>query len=120
MSKTYTEAEIRENLATKPAWVERALVRLYERQTADEKQRGATVNLNFRGFQPMDAKLFSSFARQILKGYTLSPKQLACCGVKTPALPAGSRVKYWKGAPAICKYAKQLMKVIEEDAKASS
>jgi hypothetical protein len=120
MSKTYTEAEIRENLSTNPKWVERALIRLYERQTADEQRSEHTVNLNFKGFQPVDAKLFSSFAKQILKGYSLSPKQLACCGVKTPALPAGYRLRFWRGAPAIAKYAKQLLKVIEEDAKASS
>ena len=116
-TKTYTEAEIRRNLETNTAWVKRALVRLYERQTEYEQRSEHTVNLNMRGFQPCDARMFTSFAKQVLKGYNLSPKQLAYCGIRDARMP-NLRLRYWKGAPAICKYAKQLLTVIEEDRKA--
>lgn len=116
MSKTYTEAEIRKNLETNPKWVERALIRLFERQTEYEQRADHTRNLNMRGFQPCDAFMFSRFAKYLLQNpsRTLSPKQLAYCGVRDNRMPT-LRLRMWRGAPAICKYAKQLLDVIEED-----
>lgn len=108
MEKTtqYTEAYIRQQLATNEKWVRRALIRLYERQTLDERSTERTHNHNRRGFQPCDAKWFSRFAKYLLKYPTarLSEKQLAI--VRKP----------WRDEPAICKYAGQLMQIMQEDA----
>ncbi len=115
--KQYTEAEIRENLATKEAWVRRALIRLYERQTEFEQTAEHTQNYNLRGFMPCDATMFTRFAKYIQKHpeRALSPKQLAYCGMRSEKFEG--RIRMWRGQPAICKYAKQLLKVIEEDRK---
>jgi hypothetical protein len=118
MKATITEADIRRNLETNPKWVERALIRLFERQTSYERAAERTHNLNMRGFQPCDAFMFSRFAKYLTErpGRSLSPKQLAYCGVRDSRMP-NLRLRMWRGAPAICKYAKQLLDIIEEDAK---
>lgn len=70
-------------------FIERALVALYERQTADEQASGDTSHKNGKGFNCFDAELGSSFAKQIVEqkelvraynnpeGKRLSPKQRA-------------------------------------------
>lgn len=76
---------IRANLQVSDAWVYRALVAIYERQTADEQQSGCTRHDNKVGFSGLDASILSSFATQV-KNWNpatsrydrpLSPKQMA-------------------------------------------
>jgi len=112
----WTEEALRAKLSTDERFVRRALVRLYERQTASEQASDQTRNLNGRGFTPADAFMFTRFAKYVLQfpTRTLSPKQLAYCGVRTEGFTG--RVRMWRGAPAIAKYAGQLLKVMEEDA----
>ena len=60
--------------------VERAILRLYERQTADEQSAGTTHHENGVGFNGRHAPIASSFAVQIANstwpaGRRLSPKQ---------------------------------------------
>jgi len=62
--------------------VERAILVLYSRQTADEQITKSTSNENGMGFNSTDAGILSSFALQIQdsgypKGKRLSPKQMA-------------------------------------------
>lgn len=64
--------------------VEEALLRLYDRQTADEQSREATVERNGMGFGAFDAAFLSSLAVQVRenrrgypKGQRLSVKQMA-------------------------------------------
>lgn len=102
---TYTEDYIRTKLATDKKWTERALIRLYERQTDSEKATSQTRNHNLRGFAPCDAYMFSQFAKWILRGKTLTDKQFRYC------------LRPWRGAPSICKYAKQILVVMAEDAE---
>lgn len=45
----------------------RAVVVIYDRQTADEKSTAETKHDNGLGFTGADAKLLTSFARQIIK-----------------------------------------------------
>jgi len=59
--------------------VERALIVLFNRQTADEKRTETTRVLNNRGFTAADADILSSLAKQVQRGRTLSPKQLGIC-----------------------------------------
>jgi len=56
--------------------VERAMVVLFERQTADEQASNTTSHKNGRGFNGLDANFGSSLARQVMAGRRLSPKQL--------------------------------------------
>ena len=75
---------VKNQLATNPAWATRAIVKLWERQTADEQAAQTTGHDNGVGFNGTDAFILSSFAEQINKGRTLSPKQLAIAFRKLP------------------------------------
>lgn len=81
-TKTYTTDEIVNMLKTSNYAVERAILAIYERQTADEQAAQKTDKNNGVGFSGFDAKIFSSFAQQIMankynkgNGLRLSPKQ---------------------------------------------
>ena len=75
---------VKNQLSTNPAWAQRAIVKLWQRQTADEQSAQATGHDNGVGFNGTDAFILSSFAEQINKGRTLSPKQLAIAFKKLP------------------------------------
>lgn len=75
---------IRRQLATRPEWALRGLVRIYEAQTADEKRSGLTTHENGVGFTGADAELLSSFARQYLGGGRLSGRQMDLLLAKMP------------------------------------
>lgn len=82
--KTVIKDYIRTQLGTNPAWATRAIVKLYELQTAAEQASQTTRNVNGAGFNSTDATILSSFAEQILKGRTLSQKQLAISFKRLP------------------------------------
>jgi hypothetical protein len=75
---------VKNQLSTNPAWATRAIVKLWQRQTADEQASQSTGHDNGVGFNGTDAFILSSFAEQINKGRTLSPKQLAIAFRKLP------------------------------------
>lgn len=77
-------AYIKNQLATNPAWAARAIVKLHQMQTFDEQNSQTTKESNGVGFNGTDATILSSFADQINKGRTLSPKQLAIAFKKLP------------------------------------
>jgi hypothetical protein len=80
---------IKLQLSTNSAWSLKALVRIYtENQTSDEKAYQHTVHDNGIGFSGCDSEILSSFAEQVIKGRTLSPKQMAIVVRKIP--------RYWK------------------------
>ena len=83
-TKKAKEQMIREKVAKDPRWAVRALMVVYANQTADEKQMEATVIHNSIGFSGADAEILSSFAKQVEKGRTLSPKQMAIVHKKMP------------------------------------
>ncbi len=56
--------------------VARALVVLYQRQTADERSGGMTKHSNGCGFNASDAPFASSLAERVLGGKRLSATQL--------------------------------------------
>lgn len=91
--KTWTKAEILQLLQSNDRAVERALIALYQRQTADEKLAETTSHVNRVGFSPAHAQKFTSFAKQILRGYHLTARQLAFCRYVTNG---NSRIgRYW-------------------------
>jgi hypothetical protein len=71
-------------LASEAGWASRAITLLYGFQTASEQEAQATAERNGAGFNGTDAFILSSFAEQIAKGRTLSPKQLAIAFRKLP------------------------------------
>ena len=87
---------IRAKVKKDPKWASRAIVALFEKQTATEQMIEATSEHNGVGFNAIDAEILSSFAKQLIAGRTLSEKQLAIAFKKLP------------------KYAKQLAMIAEE------
>jgi hypothetical protein len=86
ISKVYTVDEIKSFVTTNRAWAEKAIVRLFNEQTPSEQTAETTVYHNARGFSAVDAEIFSSFAKQIIRmgdkvrtdnGWHLSEKQFS-------------------------------------------
>ena len=77
-------ARLREMLGTNAKWAIAGLSRIYANQTADEQDSGMTSEDNGIGFTGVDAEILSSFAEQVEKGRTLSPKQMTLLFKKMP------------------------------------
>jgi len=77
-NKTWTKEEIKTLLEQNDRAVERGLVAIYNRQTEDEQFAQTTSHHNGRGFNGIDASFGSKLAEVVLKGWHLSPKQVAC------------------------------------------
>jgi hypothetical protein len=74
--KEATRNYIKKQLGTNSGWALRALVKIYERQTADEQVMGHTKEDNGIGFSGIDSAILSSFAVQVNNGRNLSVKQM--------------------------------------------
>lgn len=87
---TLKEAElfIKAKLANDPYWATRALIRLYNLQTAAERTAEAAIIHNNKGFGGTDAEILSSFAKQFISKNWLSAKQMVLLHKKMP--------KYWR------------------------
>jgi len=72
----WTIDEIRENLLTKPKWLFRGILAIYEYQTEDEKNRRDTNEYNDVGFNKFDADFLSGMAKRLLEDQQLSEKQV--------------------------------------------
>lgn len=101
----YTKEDIVKMLETSNYAVERAILAIYARQTADEQATERTHNHNSMGFTAFDAEIFSSFAKRIEtsrypNGQRLSPGQLGVC-----------RKLDKNGNMKIAKYARQLLEI---------
>lgn len=83
-----TKDEIKAGLNGSEAWVNRALIVLWESQEWDEKSTGSTIYENGIGFNGVDANFLTSLAQWVLDGKRLSAKQLKWARHKLP--------KYWK------------------------
>ena len=77
--------QLRHRLASNDRWALRALLRIYQNQTADEQCREATIERNGIGFTGPDAEILSSFARQYQRRGCLRPKQMAILHRRIPA-----------------------------------
>lgn len=97
-----TKDQIVDLLKTRDLAVARALVVLYEHQTADEQVSHDTHHRNGMGFRPCDAHIGTSMAQFYLKNKFLTQKQL----------------DYWRkpmrnGQMKIEIYANQLLKTVK-------
>ena len=86
-TKSEIKSYIKQKLSTNHKWAMRALIKIYEFQTADEQHYKQTSEHNKVGFTGVDANILSSFAKQVNKGYNLSQKQMTIVFKKMP--------KYW-------------------------
>lgn len=110
MNTYKTQDSIKELLERSDLAVERAILAIYARQTADEQITETTSHKNGVGFSGVDAEILSSFAQQIERksgngvkiGHCLSEKQMAIARRK------------------MMRYSRQLLEVAEEKANAIS
>jgi len=77
VSTSWTKEQIKEKIETDDTWLYRGLLAIYKLQTEDEKESGYTTKSNGIGFNGVDSEICSSFAQQLEKRKTLSPKQTA-------------------------------------------
>lgn len=95
--KVYTNkneviADLKAQLSTSQKQIEKAILRIYEYQTKDEQYSKVVRHYNLVGFRACDARILSSFAQYLLKGYHLSEKQMAIAKRKMPVY-AGQLVR---------------------------
>ena len=91
----YDLQTIKSKLGNDQAWVERAIIKLYENQTIDEQNSHVTKQKNGIGFTGFDARRLSYYAEYLKKGRHLSGEHLE------------------KAFKAIPKYAGQILEMIE-------
>jgi len=76
MAKIWTRTEIEALIMAKPHAVERAMVAIWERQTADEQASQTTNHHNGRGFCGWAARSGTYYAEWIMSGRRLTGKHL--------------------------------------------
>jgi hypothetical protein len=94
MNRMWSREDIAELLNISDLAVAKAVVAIYHRQTADEKDAQTTKHRNGVGFNGVDAILLSSFARQVIgwqKGRSQYPGPL---GPRQVSLARKKIVKY--------------------------
>jgi hypothetical protein len=72
----YTEQVIVDKINTNQAWLERAILAIFERQTRDEQNTENTHWNNNVGFSAADAHRLSYYAKWILSGKHLNGRHL--------------------------------------------
>lgn len=77
ITKTLQISFLRGKIASNPDWAKRALLKIYENQTATEQDNGHTIEDNGIGFSGSDSAFLSSLAEQLKTRGTLSDKQTA-------------------------------------------
>jgi hypothetical protein len=70
-------AFVKVKLADDQRWLTRGLLAIYEHQTRDEQLAAETKDHNGVGFSAFDATFLTAMAQHVMKGRTLSPKQLS-------------------------------------------
>ena len=76
-TKTWTRTEIEAMINGNDRAVERAMVAIWERQTADEKETQGTRHHNGRGFAAWSARSGTYYAEWVRSGRRLTGKHLA-------------------------------------------
>lgn len=93
VTKKAKEQFLKEKLKSDDAWAKRALIRIFEFQTTDEKVAEHTKDHNGVGFTGFDGELLTSFAKQLNRRGYLSERQMDVLRGKMP--------KYWRQLVAI-------------------
>lgn len=84
---------LKNKLSTNELWAKRALIKIFEKQTADEQEAEYTKHANSVGFSGVDGEFFTSLAKQLIRKNYLTTKQMAYVFKRIP--------KYWKQILAI-------------------
>lgn len=105
MSKSFTPEQIVQMLKENNYAVERALLVLFERQTADEQSSETTNVHNSMGFTAFDAEFMTSLAKRIKASNAPNGERL------TANMFASLRKENKHGKMKIAKYAKQIAEV---------
>lgn len=74
--RIWSKGEITHLLETNDTMVSRSLVKIYEKQTLDERSAEMTAYRNGVGFNVRDARFGTSLAKVMERGGTLSDKQI--------------------------------------------
>ena len=75
-SKKEIEVAIKKQITTSKAQAIKAMMRIYEYQTADEQANGCVTSLNGVGFAGTDAEILTAFCKQYESKQWLSDKQI--------------------------------------------
>lgn len=92
----YTIEIVKSKLSSDQRWIEQAIVKLYDFQTADEQASDETKHENGVGFNAFDAKVLSYYATWLKRGNHLNGKHLD------------------KAKKMVPKYAKQILHLINQ------
>ena len=76
INRVWTVEEIRDRLQNSDKMVSRSLIKIYEKQTEDERSAELTKHRNGMGFNAKDAKFGTSLAKVVEKGGRLSERQI--------------------------------------------
>ena len=96
MNKSAALTALQHKLSTDVCWAQRGLLAIFRNQTADEQRAANVTHHNQMGFRCMDSIILTSFANQLQRRGSLSPKQMQVVFKLMP------------------KYARQLMKFYGE------
>lgn len=94
MASQFTKEFFADLFERNPKAIDRALVVLFQRQTADEQSTSTTRHINERGFAQNDAFFLSELAKKVKRYGSLSPAQRQCALVSRRGKPR--LVKYWR------------------------
>lgn len=88
MNNEVRKGYIKFKLSSDERWIKKGLLLLFDHQTNEEQRCETTNKTNGVGFTSSDAKLLSSFSKQLHRGKTLSLNQIRFAKKKLP--------KYWR------------------------
>lgn len=94
-SQKQWESYLKDLLKTNNQALLKSIVLIYDNQTDDEKQIGASVEDNNLGFSKWDAEEMSDIARKLKRGEALKPNEIIHSRLVMP--------KYWKQLMFIAK-----------------
>jgi len=80
--RVWKEEEIKQLILVNDKMVCKCLIKLYERQTADERIEGSANERNGAGFNGVDAPILTSFAEFFNRTGFLTHKQTEVCRKK--------------------------------------
>jgi hypothetical protein len=78
VSRVWTVEEIKDRLQNSNKMVSLSLIKIYEKQTEDERSAELTKYRNGMGFNAKDAKFGTSLAKVVERGGVLSERQIDC------------------------------------------
>jgi len=75
-TKVQVESFVKMKISTNKNWALRALIKLYEFQSKNERQNHISVNKDNYGFSKFDAPYFSDLAAKVKQGKNLTKNQI--------------------------------------------